>query len=188
MKHWIEAALGLLLLALAPAAAATTAVRLSDADLVRAADVIVVGRCTGVEPTWIGRDLVTLATVEVREQLEGEPRRTLTVVLPGGVDRRRRVPVAVTWPGAPTLAAGEEVVLFLARRDPLPPHAHAYTVVGFAQGKFSLVAGADGEPRVRRDLGGMVLHDADGGRRGGVRGEPLDAFLGRVRALLAAAE
>jgi len=162
----------LLLAVAAFPAAATTAIHLSDEDLVQSADLIVVGRCAEVRSTWVGRDLVTLATVEVRDQLKGAARSTVTVVLPGGVDTHAAVPVAVTWPGAPSMAPGEEVFLFL---NELPSVADGYAVAGFSQGKLSLVEGPDGELVVRRSLGG------DGNER-------LSSFLDRVRSLLAAGE
>ena len=180
----------LLLAAAAFPAAATTAIQLSDEDLVQAADLIVVGRCAEVQSTWVGRDLVTLATVEVREQLKGAARPTVTVVLPGGVDTHAAVPVAVTWPGAPNMAPGEEVFLFL---NEFPSVADGYAVAGFSQGKFSVVEGPTGEPVVSRSLGALTLRggsgESSGGEHvGGERSERLSSFLDRVRSILAAGE
>ena len=181
----MSAVLALLAVAAALPAAATTAVHMSDEDLVRSSDLIVVGRCAEVQSVWVGRDLVTLATVEVGEQLKGETRPTVTVVLPGGVDTRRRVPVAVTWPGAPAMAPGEDVLLFL---NDYPQVADGFAVAGFSQGKFSIVEGPQGEPQVARNLGAVTLRGTAGDQRGGARAERLDAFLDRVRSMLAGGE
>jgi hypothetical protein len=160
----------LLLLTSAEPANGTTVVPRSDEELALAADLVVVGRCTGTESRWVGRDLVTVARVEVHDRLEGDDPGTVTVVLPGGVDTRRRVPVAVTWPGAPRLADGETVVLFL---DAGAPVDGGYTITGFAQGKLSVFEDGAGVARVQRRSG-----------RGEAAGEPLDAFVERLRAVL----
>ena len=175
----------LLAAALAAPAAATTAVHMSDEDLVQTADLIVVGRCAEISSRWVGRDLVTLATVEVRDQLKGEPRSTVTVVLPGGVDVDAKVPVAVTWPGAPSMAPGEEVFLFL---DSYPAVDDGYAVAGFSQGKFSVIEGPAGEPMVSRSLSRLTLRGTAGERAGSDRAERLDHFLDHVRSLLAGGE
>src|SRR5688572_9226009 len=107
----------------------------STAGLVGPSDVIVTGTCTNLESIWIndGRNLVTLATINVSDVLKGSVGSTITVVLPGGTDANRRIPVAMSYPGAPTIGSDEEVFLFLTQEDQV---ADAYAVVGFAQGKF----------------------------------------------------
>src|SRR5262245_49315786 len=87
-------------------ARATTAVHLSDANMVAQSDSIVTGECVGRESRWIDQQLVTVVTVAVSETLKGEEAATIEVVLPGGIDMNRKFPVAVTWPGAPTIAEG----------------------------------------------------------------------------------
>lgn len=174
----------LLLLAATPAAA-TTAVQMSDEDLVSSADLILVGQCTAVQSTWVGRDLVTLATIEVGESLKGSAGETVTVVLPGGVDDSGPVPVAVTWPGAPSLAPGEEAFLFL---NQFPSVEGGYAVSGFSQGMFAVIESPDGEPQVSRNLSAMSLRGAGGDRPGEVRAERLESFLAHVRSLLAGGE
>lgn len=174
----------LLLLVAAPAAA-TTAVHMSDEDLVASADLILVGECTEIQSTWVDRDLVTLATVRVTESLKGSMGDTVTVVLPGGVDTSGPVPVAVTWPGAPNLAPGEEAFLFLNQYPSVPD---GYAVAGFSQGMFAVVEGPAGEPRVSRNLSAMRLRGTGGDRPGDVRTERLDKFVNEVRSLLAGEE
>src|SRR3954447_23454044 len=89
------------------------AVELSLDDMVKQSDAIVIGNCTETKSVWIDRNLVTLATVSVTESLKGEA-STLTVALPGGVDANRKIPVAMTYPGAPQMRPGEDVFLFLS--------------------------------------------------------------------------
>src|ERR1051325_7375943 len=95
--------------------AAGTATGLSDRDLALQSELIVTGRCVDTRTAWIenGRVLVTLATISVDEVIKGNNTPTVTVVLPGGADANRRIPVAMTYAGAPTIAPQEAVFLFL---------------------------------------------------------------------------
>ncbi|HKY45346.1 MAG TPA: hypothetical protein VJM50_19800, partial [Pyrinomonadaceae bacterium] len=91
----------------------TLAVALSLEDMVDQSDVIAIGNCSSIRSAWVDGTLVTLATVSVSETLKGAESGSLTVVLPGGIDANRQVPVAVSYPGAPRLTPGENVFLFL---------------------------------------------------------------------------
>jgi hypothetical protein len=166
-------------------AVATTAIHMSDESLVDHADLIVVGTCQEVVSTWVDRDLVTLATVSVSDHLKGDAGPTVQVVLPGGSDASGAVPVAVTWPGAPSMAPGEEVLLFLVDYPAVPG---GYAVAGFSQGKFSIFEGPAGEARVSRDLRALTLVDGASRTRGEERSARLADFLGKVRARLAGQE
>jgi hypothetical protein len=128
-------------LALAPTAQSTTLVKMSTEQMTARATDIVIGVCTDARSVWVGRTLVTLATISVSESLKGAAQPALTVVLPGGVDAARAVPVAVMYPGAPVIAARDNVMLFLERGAPV---ANGLRVVGFSQGKFSIVRDAFG--------------------------------------------
>jgi hypothetical protein len=165
------------MLAIGSPAGATTARQLTNAELAVTADIIAIGRCTGVRSEWEGRSLVTVATVEVQETLKGSARKRISVVLPGGVDARRRIPVAMTWPGAPTLAVGEEALLFLVSdrstsRGPI--------ISGFSQGKFSIGRDAAGRRFVTRDLTGVTLQNGAGVTRGTRSRQPLDQFKAEI--------
>jgi hypothetical protein len=127
--------------AFATTAQATTLVKMSTEQMTARATDIVVGTVTGARSVWVDRTLVTLAQVSVSESLKGGGRSELTVVLPGGVDATRAVPVAVTWPGAPVLSARENVVLFLEADAPVKD---GHQIVGFSQGKYSVVRDAFG--------------------------------------------
>src|SRR5688572_22135531 len=76
------------------------AAELSLGDMTAGSEVIVQGTCTDLRSVWVGRNLVTLATVAVSEALKGSTGETITVVLPGGSDSNRKFPIAMTYPGA----------------------------------------------------------------------------------------
>lgn len=155
--------------AFASTAQATTLVKLSTEQMTARASDIVVGTCTGARSVWVGRTLVTLATVSVSESLKGDSGAELTVVLPGGVDANRAVPIAVTWPGAPSLAPNDQVMLFLEGAAPL---RDGHQIVGFSQGKFSVV----------RDAFGRTF--ASSTRRANAEAVDFTAFKERVRELV----
>jgi hypothetical protein len=159
----------------------TLALALSLEDMVNQSDVIAIGNCLDTRSVWIDRNLVTLATVSVSENLKGAPGETLTVVVPGGVDANRKIPIAMTYPGAPRLTPGENVFLFLTADSEL---GGGYTVAGFAQGKFSIVNDEDGEPMVSRDLTQMSLQGNNGVRRGGSNLTPLKSLKEQVKGYL----
>lgn len=158
----------------------TLALALSLEDMVNQSDVIAIGNCLDIRSVWMDRSLVTLATVAVSENLKGAPSETLTVVLPGGVDANRKIPVAMTYPGAPRLTPGENVFLFLNSDG----EVGGYTIAGFAQGKFSIVNDEDGEPMVTRDLTQMALQGNNGVRRGGSNVTPLKSLKEQVKGYL----
>jgi hypothetical protein len=148
----------------------TLAVALSIGDMTDQADVI-------ARSMWVDRSLVTLVTVAVTESLKGTPGDTLTVVVPGGVDTNRKVPVAMTYPGAPRLTPGESMFLFLNADTEV---GGGYNVTGFSQGKFSIVEGDDGQPAVTRDLTKLSLKDNNGVRRGTANMTPLASLKAQV--------
>jgi hypothetical protein len=122
---------------------------LSNEELASQADLIAVGKCVETHSQWFGRTLATLATVSVSEVVKGDPTSSVVVALPGGVDANRRFPVAMTYPGGPTMVEQEDVFLFLVAEDQVPG---AYAILGYAQGKFSIVQAENGELLVSREL------------------------------------
>lgn len=159
----------------------TLAVALSLEDMVNQSDVIAIGSVVDTRSMWVDRNLVTLATVTVGESLKGAPGETVTVVLPGGVDTNRKIPVAMTYPGAPRLTPGENVFLFLTSDSEV---GGGYNVAGFAQGKFSIVNDEDGEPVVSRDLRQVSLQGNNGVRRGQSNMTPLNTMKEQVKGYL----
>lgn len=129
------------------------------------ADLIVAGKCLATQSRWVenNRILVTVATVEVDETLKGGERSSIDVVLPGGSDANRKFPVAMTYPGAPSMQEGEEVFLFLNADDLVPG---GFSVTGFNQGKFSIVEDDSGEKVISNSLvQGRAARSAGGGPR-----------------------
>ena len=159
----------------------TLAVALSVGDMVSQADVIAIGRATETRSMWVDRSLVTLVTVAVNESLKGSPGETVTVVVPGGIDANRKIPIAMTYPGAPRLTPGEDVFLFLNADSEV---GGGYNVTGYSQGKFSIVEGDDGEPMVARDLTKVALKDKNGARRGQANMTPLASLKAQVKGQL----
>ncbi|MGH9751323.1 MAG: hypothetical protein ACREA2_00935 [Blastocatellia bacterium] len=131
-------------------AATSLAAGLSMQEMVEGADVIAIGKCVETRSQWDKRNLVTLATISVTELLKGGPAETLTVALPGGTDPNldRKVRVGMTYAGAPQIHLDDNVFLFLTTEGGIPD---SYTVMGFAQGKYSIVAGPNGDQLVSRD-------------------------------------
>ena len=159
----------------------TLAVALSLEDMVDQSDVIAIGNVQETRSAWVDGTLVTMASVSVSETLKGAESGNLTVVLPGGIDANRQVPVAVSYPGAPRMTPGENVFLFL---NSDVDYGLGYNVAGFAQGKFSIVSDEDGDPVVSRDLTRITLQSNNGVRRGGANAIPLDSFKEQVKARL----
>lgn len=159
---------------------ATTVVRLSDAELVTSARLIVTGECLDTRAMHLADRIVTLATVRVGSVLADRGTAvargdTVTVVLPGGVDLSGPLPLAEVWPGAPDLQPSRPVLLFLRRFAPVPG---GWSIVGYSQGMFTLsgpAAAADGVV-ARRDLSGVRLVEREGSAHpvaGEGRSEPL---------------
>ncbi|TQV86076.1 hypothetical protein FKG94_00510 [Exilibacterium tricleocarpae] len=144
----------------------TSLIKMSSADMVDSAVSIIHGRCTGVTSQWVKGSLVTKATISVTDTLKGIVDREITLVVPGGVDRTRAVPVAVTYPGIPTLTPNEEMILFLENSNRL---TNAYSLVGFSQGFYAVVNNGTSSFAARR---------MDG------KAEQLEAFKEKIRRLV----
>src|SRR3954453_340048 len=166
-------------LAAIPAAWGTTAVERTESDMGQESALIVTGHCTGLQSQWVGRTLVTLATIQVSEVLKGSAGSTVTVVLPGGVDSNRRIPVAMTYPAAPEIFQKENVLLFLTAEDLV---ANGYSIVGFSQGKFTLVDSPQGKKMATQDLSALNLQGRSGSySRGTAKTLQLDELRQRIR-------
>jgi hypothetical protein len=179
-RLWCGAAVAVVL-AVAWDAGATTARRMSNRDLAVEAELIVIGRAGEARPAWEGRTLVTLVSVTVTDTLKGTAGESITVALPGGVDLSRRIPVGMTYAGAPSLKPGEDVFLFLGRDDAV---AGGYVVLGFSQGKFSIVREPNGRAVVSRDLTQILLQGGDGIVPGAISYTSLAAFRDEIAGYL----
>jgi hypothetical protein len=150
-------------------------------QMVEESSSIVIGRCAETRSKWVGRSLVTEATISVEEALKGDAAAgtQVTVELPGGIDFNRKV--AMTIAGAPHISPGEKVFLFLFRPD---DGANSYSVMGFAQGKYSVGQANDGEEVVTRDMTMAPLQKGAGLTRGNPQVVPLSVFKARVNSYL----
>lgn len=157
--------------------ATALALGLSVEEMTAGASLIVMGKCIGTRSQWSDRNLVTLATMLVEESLKGAAANEVTVVLPGGIDFNRPVPIATTYPGAPQISLDERAFLFLTDEDKIPG---SYAVMGFAQGKYSVVEDDAGEPVVTRDLTRVRMQKGVGVTRGNFQAVPLSEFKKRV--------
>jgi hypothetical protein len=164
-----------------PVTDTTLAVALSVQDMVNQSDVIAIGNCVDTKSVWVDRTLVTLATFSISESLKGSETSTITIELPGGIDANRKIPIAMTYPGAPSLTPGEDAFLFLTATGET---GGSYNVAGFSQGKFSIITDEDGEQMVSRNLTKTALKSNNGVRRGGSDLIPLANLKEQVRGYL----
>ena len=171
----MRAMLGVLLTLLAaPAALATTLVRMDLEELTRIAAVVARARCLETSSRWENGHLWTMTTFELAEIWKGEAPRTIMVRLVGGNDGHRTVLVE----GVPRFFPGEEVVLFLE-----PLRTGEMTVTSWAQGTFRIHRDLHTkEENVTQDTGGLGLFDPATREyhTGGVRRMALEEFRGRV--------
>lgn len=184
MRKAVRAALYLLVVSCIPMGAwATTAVEMSTLDMAQEASLIVSGHVTNVQSTWVGRDLVTLTTIAVSEVLKGQAGSEITVVVPGGVDTNRPIPIAMSVPAAPQFQTSEDTLVFLVNEDELP---NTYAIVGFSQGKFSLVDTPEGKAATQ-DTTGLSLAGGSGQiSHGGARTVPYGQLKKQIQSALAA--
>ena len=183
LKQLTLAGLAIALLS-AGAASATTALKMSEEDLATGSDVIVVGQVSGHTTSWVDKTLVTLVTVDVDEVIKGEAGNQITVMVPGGTDTARQIPITVTYAGAPVLTPDERVFLFL---DAAGNGVDTYTVSGFSQGKYSIVESPQGVQKVTRDLTDLTLQSKSGAERAGaVSAESLADFAREIRSMVQA--
>lgn len=180
LRSTARAVLSLLVAAAAvPAVWATTAVERTESDMVQESALIVTGHCTHQQSQWVGRTLVTLATIQVTEALKGDPGTTVTVVLPGGADSNRKIPVAMSYPAAPQIYQQEDVLLFLVPEDLV---AGGYSIAGFSQGKFTLAENAQGKQVATQDLSALNLQGRSGSlHRGTAKTIQLDELRQLIR-------
>jgi hypothetical protein len=180
LRSTVRAVIGFLVVILAvPALWATTAVERTESDMIQESSLIVTGHCTHLQSQWVGRTLVTLATIQVSEVLKGSAGSQVTVALPGGVDSNRRFPVAMSYPAAPVILQQESVLLFLTPQDLV---ANSYSIVGFSQGKFSLAETPQGKKMATQDLAGLSLQARGGSfHQGSAKTIQIDDLRQRIR-------
>jgi hypothetical protein len=165
----------------APTVSATTVVAKTDREMTKESDMIVLGRCVKTRSEWVGKVLVTVATLDVTETLKGGSAKTIEVTLPGGIDTKRKVPVAMTYAGAPTLIPDEQVILFLNRDLALD---NAMTISGFSQGKYNVASDPKGNNIVTRNISDARLIGGQGIAAGSRERRTLSEFKSEVQSYL----
>src|SRR5262245_39501165 len=145
------------------------------------ASTIVIGQCTGTQSRWVENRLVTDATISVSESLKGAPGEKLIVEIPGGIGNRGKFQLAMTYAGAPQISPEENVFLFLSSPT---DGSDRYSVMGFAQGKFSINQDNNGEPVVMRDMTKTPVQNGPGAIRGNLQSVSLSEFKEWVRKAL----
>lgn len=140
-------------LAWGPALSATTILKISEEAMTEQAAVITHGEAISSQSVRVDGQLVTLVEVRSLEILKGDA-ETVTVVLPGGIDSSLKFPVATTYPGAPQILIGQEVVLFL---EEFPAVPGAYSVMGFSQGAYQVIRSSSRDATVLRNLAGVRI-------------------------------
>jgi len=154
---------------------------LSMEQMTQGASAIVIGTCTGTQSRWDQRRLVTDVTISVEETLKGGTGETLTVEVPGGIGNKGKFALAMTYAGAPQFSQDEKVFLFLNGPD---DGSNSYSVMGFEQGKFSVVKAQDEEPVVTRDANSTPVRKGIGMTRGNPQVVSLSEFKALVRSYL----
>lgn len=169
-------------LAAAGSARATVLLPADLGELAAESHAILHGRIVEVRAVWRDgrRGIDSLVTVEADGYFKGDLGEQVTFRVPGGVMGRYRTIIL----GAPALADGDEVVLFLGARGPSYPY-----ILGLSQGLFRVVTdprsgrkvvtppalvarGGDAQPVVRGDAGRRPV--------------PLEEFGALVREVLGA--
>jgi len=164
-------------------AATSLAAGMPMRQMVEESSSIVIGQCAEIRSKWVGRSLFTEATISVEQALKGDAAAgtQVKVELPGGIDINRRFPIAMKYDGAPQISLNEKVFLFLFRPA---EGADSYSVMGFAQGKYSIGQANDGEPVVTRDMTNTPVQKGAGLTRGNPQVVPLSHFKKLVESYL----
>lgn len=157
---------------------ATTVQKLSIKDLAKKSDAVVLARVEDQTARYdANKEIYTYITLRVLDPVKGSRKDdVLTIRQIGGVVDN----IASIVPGMPSFKKGEEVVVFLSQRD-----RDGYPwVMGLQQGKYSVSTDERGSKRVRNELDGTSLVDAEGRVLDGKQVVPdmaLQAFLDGIR-------
>lgn len=167
------------LLCFVPALSATVLLPAEFREIVAGSQIIVHGRVIDVRAEWVDgrRRIESVITVEPAAFVRGTPTSAVTFRVPGGqIGRYKSLTV-----GAPSFAAGEEVVLFLRSAGPAMPR-----IFGLNQGVFRVRVDARGQRMVSTPAATARTETPERIVRGAAdrRPLPLDQFTSQVRALL----
>ena len=154
--------LGLLMALAIPQIHAGAVKNLTLEEMTQASDVIAVGAVTKKEARWVGRRIETTLQIQAREYWKGDLGASFEIAQMGG-EVTEPLPIAMQSDGAPQFFEGEKVVLFLEKprkassgkpdlkQDPKSKVPGSYKVVGWAQGKYTILPDPQtGEEKVVR--------------------------------------
>lgn len=159
-------------------ARATTLMRMSVAQMSRAARVIVRARCLGNSVGWDAGEIWTFTSFDVEEVWRGSAPARVVVRLLGG--RLGNITSSVS--GIPRFRAGEEVVLFLE-----PTSRGDFSIVSWEQGTFRIRPDPrTGGESVVQDTASFATFDpaTHHFQTAGIRSLSLESFRARVDAAL----
>jgi hypothetical protein len=154
----------------------TTLMRMSLAQISRAAQAIVRARCIGSTTRWDAGEIWTFTSFETEERWRGSPPAQISVRLLGG--RVGNLTSAVS--GVPRFSRGEDVVLFLEAT----PRGD-YSIVSWEQGTFRIRHNArTGEELAVQDTADFPVFDPATRRFEtiGIRNLPIATLRSRVDA------
>jgi len=170
-----------------PPAKATTVQKFSLSDLAKKSESIVHARVVDQTSSWDQghKEIYTYITLNVLDPVKGGPRSddakgakhetTITIRQLGGT-----VDKLISYvPGMPSFQKGEEVVLFLSKKD----SAGYPWVMGLQQGKYTVTTDANGMKYVRNDVDGLRTLAGNGKTSEATVSsqQPLNAFLDGIK-------
>jgi hypothetical protein len=169
-----------LLACLAPLHGATLE-RLTLDEMIAKSTAIVRGKVVSSWAGFSGPVIYTHYTIQVSEQLKGDPTSSVEVAIPGGEVQGLRQ----SFSGAPVLNQGAEYVLLLWTANGAPTQ-----VIGLTQGLFTLPLNGGADPTATRAATRELMLDRESGRpvKDQTLTMPLSQLRSRISAALAAAK
>ncbi len=178
VRRTVVLAIAALALLSASYAAATTVEKMSLRDLAKKSDAIVLAVVEDETARYeANKEIYTYVSLRVLEPVKGPKKDEVITIrqIGGTVDK-----IASIVPGTPKFKKGEEVVLFLTKKD----GAGYPWVMGLQQGKYSVTTDEQGSKHVRNEFDeGLSLVTPGGKAREAEAGkaQPLQSFLDGLR-------
>ena len=184
-SHHVVIATAVIMLLVGSTALATSVLKMSLRDLAKNSDTIVLARVEDESARYdANKEIYTYITLRVLDPVKGlkaehgkkaTAQELITIRQIGGIVGN----IASIVPGMPKFTKGEEVVVFLSKKD-----VNGYPwVMGLQQGKYSVSTDDNGIKHVRNELEDLGLVNSDGSLSTGKAGAPmpLQAFLDGIR-------
>lgn len=183
----VVVATAVITLLLGSTAFATSVVKMSLRDLAKNSESIVLARVEDSSARYeANKEIYTYITLRVLDPVKGMkaehgknavPDQMITIRQIGGIVAN----IASVVPGMPKFTKGEEVVVFLSKKD----SAGYPWVMGLQQGKYSVVTDDQGMRHVKNELEDLGLMNSDGSmaqaQAKAAERMPLQAFLDGIR-------